>query len=365
MSNSEKTILIVDDDKYICSSLRRILEDSDFQVHEAYSGNRAIEMVHEHGFDLIIMDIKMPDMSGLEALEEIRRINPKQFVIIMTGYGTTETAIEAMKYGAFDYILKPFDDLHLWSLVEKALNLNEGTKKNVDYEKETSEGKEREYIIGHSRKMLEVIKLIGQAAKEDGIVLIRGESGTGKELIAHTISHNSGKEIVSLSLPPLRERKEDIPELVNFFISQNNSERDKKITGIDPQLLNKFMHYSWPGNVRELKSIIKKSFTSSDGDILILEEFPPVMEEGKEEENLPVEKETIDEGLNELIDKIFQKVMDLPEDEHLGAISLLEKEFVIKALQASGGSKMKAAEMLGMRLNTISKKIRDYGIEIS
>ena len=126
---SLKTILIVDDNKYMRSSLKRIFEDEDYQVFDTESGLESIDMVKEGHVDLILMDVNMPDISGIDALKEIKKIKPNQIVIVMTGFGTTQTAIDAMKHGAFDYILKPFDDLQIWSCVEKALKLSQQMKR--------------------------------------------------------------------------------------------------------------------------------------------------------------------------------------------------------------------------------------------
>src|SRR4030042_3540957 len=184
------TILIVDDDKSIRYSLKRMFEEK-YSVFTAQNGEEALNRVRENPPDLTIMDIRMPGRSGIEILKEIKSIDPKSLVIIMTAYGTTETAIEAMKYGAFDYILKPFPIAQMKELVEKALSLRKMMKEEVTYSTTAEQEGVEERIVGSSSKMQEIYKMIGQVAPSDVTVLLRGESGTGKELIARAIYHHS------------------------------------------------------------------------------------------------------------------------------------------------------------------------------
>ena len=184
------TLLIVDDDKSIRYSLKRMLEES-FSIVTAQNGEEALDRVKDQKPDLIIMDIKMPGRSGIDVLKEIKSIDPKSLVIIMTAYGTTETAIEAMKHGAFDYILKPFPIPRMRELVEKALSLRRLMKEQVLCAPATGQEGEEERIVGSSPEMQEIYKIIGQVAPSDVTVLLRGESGTGKELVARAIYHHS------------------------------------------------------------------------------------------------------------------------------------------------------------------------------
>ena len=185
-----QTILIVDDDKSIRYSLKRILEEN-FSILTAQNGEEGLIRMKESSPDLIIMDIKMPGRSGIEVLREMKSIDPKSLVILMTAYGTTETAIEAMKFGAFDYILKPFPIPQMKDLVQKAIALRKLMKEEVSYAPEPDQQKEEEQIVGSSPKMQEIYKMIGQVAPSDVTVLLRGESGTGKELMARAIYHHS------------------------------------------------------------------------------------------------------------------------------------------------------------------------------
>src|SRR5512136_661422 len=184
-------ILIVDDDQSMRYSLNRMLEGQGLQLSLAKNGPEALERFEQDRPDLVVMDIKMPGQSGLEVLREIKEKDPRALVILMTAFGTTETAIEAMKYGAFDYILKPFDIPQMRGLVERALEVSRMMKKIVSLpDREKAEASE-ETLVGSSLAMQQVYKMIGQVAPTEVTVLLRGESGTGKEMVARAIYHHS------------------------------------------------------------------------------------------------------------------------------------------------------------------------------
>ena len=184
-------ILIVDDDASMRYSLNRMLEGQGFVVSLAKNGVEALERFDQDKPELVIMDIRMPGQSGLEVLKTLKERDPKALVILMTAFGTTETAIEAMKFGAFDYILKPFDIPQMRSLVERALEVSRMMKKMVSLpDREEGEPGE-EVIVGSSAAMQQIYKMIGQVAPAEVTVLLRGESGTGKELVARAIYHHS------------------------------------------------------------------------------------------------------------------------------------------------------------------------------
>src|SRR4030067_1462534 len=171
-----QTIFIVDDDKSIRYSLKRMLEEK-YSIITAQNGEEALDRIRETHPALIIMDIRMPGRTGIDVLKEIKSIDPKSLVIIMTAYGTTETAIEAMKYGAFDYILKPFPIPQMRTLVEKAISLRKLMKEEVTYSPTPGQEGVEERIIGFSPRMQEIYKMMGQGAPSDVTVLLRGESG--------------------------------------------------------------------------------------------------------------------------------------------------------------------------------------------
>lgn len=471
-----QTILIVDDDKSIRYSLKRMLEDS-FTVWTAQNGEEALQQVRGNSPDLIIMDIKMPGRTGIEVLQEIRRIDPKSLVILMTAYGTTETAIEAMKYGAFDYIVKPFPIPQMKELVEKAISLRKLMKQEVSYvqvedarEEAGAEGR----IIGSSAKMQEIYKLVGQISQSDITVLLRGESGTGKELLARAIYHHSlradqpflpincaaipdtlleselfghekgaftgaltrriGKleqcrggtifldeigdmslptqakllrilqektferlggmetlkvdvrfvvatnkdleaaiangqfredlyyrlNVVSITVPPLRERKEDIPELVSYFLKRSNRELKKTVTGISPGAMNKILAYGWPGNVRQLENVLKRAMVLCQGQWVLEDQL--VFEKGWEKAGAeePLDKKPFEDLLDILFEELSKPSSSPPE---LDMISTIEKGLMVRALQKTRGNQIQAAQILGMNRSTLRGKMDKYHIK--
>lgn len=466
------TILIIDDDKSIRYSLRRIFE-RDYNVLTASNGEEGLRIFSQNPIDIIIMDIKMPERSGIEVLREIKEIDQKSLVILMTAYGTTETAIEAMKYGAFDYILKPFTIQRLKELIEKAIEIRKMMKERVPLKLAENEEETTERIVGSSQKMQEIYKVIGQVAPSDVTVLLRGESGTGKELFARAIYHHSlranrpflpincaaipdtlleselfghekgaftgaisrrigkleqcsggtifldeigdmslstqakvlrviqdksferlgGREtiktdvrfiaatnknleeaiskglfredlyyrlnVVSIRIPPLRERKEDIPELVSYFLSRFKRELKKDILGITPEAMNKINAYNWPGNVRQLENVIKRAMVLCQGQWILEDQILFEKEEKRDFERKP-EKRTFEE----LIDSIFEEFLDIYSSQKgIDIFSIIEKELILRALQKTNGNQVQAAKILGINRNTLRGKIDKYRIK--
>ncbi len=467
-----QTVLIVDDDKSIRYSLKRMMEES-LEVITAQNGEEAVERVRANPPDLVVMDIKMPGRNGIDVLKEIKSIDPKSLVIIMTAYGTTETAIDAMKYGAFDYIPKPFPIPRMRELVEKALSLRKLMKQQVTYAPE-EQGEEGERIVGASPKMQEIYKIIGQVAPSEVTVLLTGESGTGKELLARAIYHHSlrwnqpflpvncaaipdtlleselfghekgaftgalarriGKleqcqggtifldeigdmslptqakilrviqdkrferlggmetiqvdvrfivatnkdleeaisvnkfredlyyrlNVVSIKIPPLRERKEDIPALVSYFLNKFIREMKKRIAGISPAAMDKITSYGWPGNVRQLENVLKRATVLCQGE-WILEDQVVLEKEGERSETTGgPEKRSVEE----MIDLLFEELSKTPlELRDLDLISILEKGLILRALRKTKGNQVQAAQLLGINRSTLRGKIDRYRIK--
>ena len=469
-----ETILIVDDDKSIRYSLKRMMEGK-YSILTAQNGEEALERVKEDSPDLIIMDIKMPGRSGIDVLKEMKSIDPKSLVIVMTAYGTTETAIEAMKYGAFDYILKPFPIPQMKGLVEKALSLRRMMKQEVIYAapegKETEEG---ERIVGSCPKMQEIYKIVGQIASSDVTVLLRGESGTGKELFARAIyqhgsrsnlpflpvncaaipdtlleselfGHEKGAftgatarrigkleqcqggtifldeigdmslstqakllrvlqeknferlggtetikvdirlivatnkdleeaiadgkfredlyyrlNVVSITIPPLRERKDDIPELVSYFLKKFNRELKKGIVGITPSAMAKIVSYGWPGNVRQLENVLKRAMVLCQGEWILEDQL--LFEKGGERRE--AEEESSKKSVEDLLDSLFEELSGRSvTSQDLDMISSLERGLILRALQKTGGNQLKAASLLGINRSTLRGKMERYHIK--
>jgi nitrogen regulation protein NR(I) len=453
-------ILVVDDEPGICHSFRKILGRYDYDVITVSSGEEAVEQAKNIRPDLVIMDINMPGMDGLETLRKLKSDNPSLTTIIMTAFSSSEKAITAMKYGAYDYITKPVDNVRLVSLVEKAI---EAGKMNipVTFEGESEEG---ETIIGRSPVMLEIFKKIGQVAESDVTVLLRGETGTGKELIARAVHQHSGRNnklffpvncaaipdnlleselfghergaftgadtrkigkfeqcdggtmfldeigdmplslqakmlrvlqdgtvqrlggselirtdvriiaatnkdldslisagkfrddlywrlnVVSIIVPPLRERKEDIEGLVRYFIRNFNRETGKDVRGISPEILDNFRKYDWPGNVRELQSVIQRGLVLCAGNYLSLKECEWLSRPG-----LTDKAETdINKALSDSANAILRRG---GEDVYKKAVSRYEQLLVKKALELTGNNQALAAKLLGISRNTLREKI--------
>jgi nitrogen regulation protein NR(I) len=468
-----QSILIVDDDKSIRYSLKRMMEEK-YGILTAQNGTEALDRVREGSPDLIIMDIKMPGRSGIDVLKEIKLVDPKSLVIIMTAYGTTETAIEAMKYGAYDYILKPFPIPEMKRLVEKALALRKLIKEEVIYAPLAVSEAEEERIVGSSPRMQEIYKMIGQVAPSEVTVLLRGESGTGKELIARAIYHHSlrshrtflpvncaaipdtlleselfghekgaftgatsrrigkleqcqggtifldeigdmslstqakllrvlqeksferlggtetikvdvrfivatnknleeaissGKfredlyyrlNVVSITIPPLRERKEDIPELVSYFIKKFDRELKRGTVEITPSAMEKINSYEWPGNVRQLENVLKRARVLCQGEWILEDQL--FFEKGWEKRE--GEEELSKKNVEGLLDALFEELSNAPAvPQELDMISALERGLILRALQKTKGNQLKAAALLGIHRSTLRGKMEKYNIK--
>jgi len=384
------TILVVDDDAEIRYSLNRVLSSRSWQVVEAASGEQGIALVKKSPPpDLVFLDVRMgAGMSGLEALQHIRAANPKQLVVLMTAFGTAQTAIEAMKFGAFDYVMKPFDPAKVLALADNALQAHADLRAVGDYKPTINVDDYREGIVGSSPVMQEVFKVIGQVTASDVTVMITGESGTGKELVARSIwkhSHRAGKpfiavncaaipdnlieselfghekgsftgatgqrlgkfelcdggtifldeigdmalatqtkilrvlqvgeiqrvggtettrvdvrilaatnkdleamvraktfredlyyrlNVVRIKMPPLRERPEDIPSIVDFCLQTLVRQRKARAARLAPEAMGVLTRHRWPGNVRELENVIYRSAVIAQGDTILLKDLP-------------------------------------------------------------------------------------------
>ncbi len=468
-------ILIVDDDSSMRYSLNRMLEGQGFLVSLAKNGTEALDRFQEEKPDLVIMDIRMPGQSGLEVLQEIKQRDPKALVILMTAFGTTETAIEAMKFGAFDYILKPFDVPRMKDLVDRALEVSRIMKKIVSLPDQEEGGAGEEAIVGSSLLMQQIYKMIGQVAPTEVTVLLRGESGTGKELVARAIYHHSrradqtflpvncaaipetlleselfghekgsftgaltrriGKfeqcsggtifldeigdmtpatqakilrvlqdkqferlggseritvdirlivatnkdlekairegtfrqdlyyrlKVVSLFLPPLRERKEDIPELVRYFLQRFRGEVNREVNNVSPRALEKLMRYAWPGNVRELENAVKRAMVIVKGNTLLPEDF---LLEGTEAQMDSAEHLRLEERIERGMEPVFKELLELSRrSPGSDLMSELEKILIKRALRETRGNQVQAAILLGISRNTLRSKIERYRIK--
>ena len=447
------TILVVDDDPAHRTMLRTLLTGWGYSVLEADDGSTAIEKVHERAFDLILMDIRMIKVSGLQALAEIRSLNPAIPVIIMTAYSSVESAVEAMKGGAYDYLTKPLDFDELRIVMERAMEHRMLKEENRLLRESLGSHFDRRNVIGRSPAMERLLETVAQVAPTEATALISGESGTGKEMIAGAIHFNSprkdgpfvkincaaitetlleselfghekgaftgahrqregrfrqahggslfldeisemslamqvkllrvlqereitrvgGEEVikvdvrviaatnkdllqeiqsgrfredlyyrlnvVALTVPPLRERREDIPLLAQHFLKVFSEKNNKMIRGFTPQVMDGLVKYGWPGNVRELMNAVERGVVLSRSDYLDVEDLSFILGQT----SVPGEAFSGD-GVP----------TGIPLDE-------VEKATILKTLQMARGNKSEAARRLGITRRTLHKKLKQYG----
>jgi two-component system response regulator HydG len=450
----ENSVLVVDDDPAHRTMLRTLLTGWGYTIHEADDGSTAIEKVHAQAFDLILMDIRMIKVSGLEALDEIKAFNPAIPVIIMTAYSSVETAVEALKSGAYDYLTKPLDFDELRLAMERAMDHRQLKEENRLLRESLGNHFDRQNIIGRSPAMVKLLETVAQAAPSEATVLITGESGTGKEMIAGAIHFNSPRKdgpfvklncaaitetlleselfghergaftgaykrkegrfrqahggsifldeisemslamqvkllrvlqdreitrvggedvinvnvrliaatnkdllkeieagrfredlfyrlnVVTLKMPPLRERREDVPLLAKHFLETFCQKNRKEMKGFTPQAMDLFLKYDWPGNVRELMNAVERGVVLANSEYLDKKDLP-----------LALKDETI-EGAAPLEQAIPG---DLPLEE-------VEKASILKTLELTGGNKSEAARRLGITRRTLHKKLKKYGV---
>lgn len=452
--SSPGSILVVDDDRAHRTMLRTLLGGWGYAVQEADDGARAIKKVHEKSYDLILMDVRMVEVSGLQALSEIRSFNPAIPIIIMTAYSSVETAVEALKKGAYDYLSKPLDFDELELAIGRAMDHTRLKEENRALKERLGVGFNTGDIIGRSRVMVELLETVALVAPTEATVLITGESGTGKELIASAIHLNSprrenpfiqlncaaitetlleselfghekgaftgadrrregrfrlahsgsifldevsemsvamqakllrvlqekeiqrvgGEEVlrvdvrvmaatnrdlkaeikggrfredlyyrlnvVTLAVPALRERREDIPLLAQHFLNTFAEKNRKQIKGFTPQAMDRLVRYDWPGNVRELMNAVERGVILCRGDYVSEMDFPLSVSDV-----LAPEQELVREEL----------LADLPLEE-------VEKVTILKTLESAGGNKSETARRLGITRRTLHKKLKKYGV---
>jgi two-component system NtrC family response regulator/two-component system nitrogen regulation response regulator GlnG len=456
-------ILVVDDQRTVCYSLQRFLQSEGYNVHTATSGEDALSVLNDVNPDLVIMDVRMPEMDGLEVLKRIKESHPKVQVIMMTAFSTTEKAIEAIKLGAYDYLAKPFDNDELLIRAKDAIKTRELMEEVVTFD-EVKDYAGGERIIGKSPAMLDIYKQIGRAAPTDATVLIKGENGTGKELVARAIYHYSNRSskpflaincaaipeqlleselfgyergaftgadfkrigkfeqcsggtifldeigdmpvglqakllrvlqdgkfqrlggtetietnvriiaatnkdiedmvknnafredlyyrinVVTINVPPLRERKEDIKELVHYFIQKYNKKLGKTIKGITADALKKLEEHTWHGNVRELENVIQKTIVFCNSDYLSSE----CCEELHMQSLLRNSCVSTEHAIQNVVELAFK---DGCQERFQDIVSTLEKSMVKRALELTKGNQVHAAKLLGISRNTLRKKL--------
>ena len=446
----DTSILIVDDEQEIRDSLSEVLTDEGFLTYTAENGAVALEMMKEIHYDIIISDIKMPELDGVTLLQKVKEQAPDTFVILVTSYGSTETAINAMRMGAIDYILKPIDFDELILRI-KNIDLHKELLREVRFlRQEISAKYNYEHIIGESIAMKRMYRLIDKVAPSTSTVLVAGRSGTGKELVARAIHARSERahrpfvaincgaipetlfeselfgykkgaftgasrdkdgvfkaaaggtlfldevgeiplqvqvkllrviemreikplgsntiipinvriiaatnrdlakevengtfredlyyrlNIIEIYLPALSERKDDIPLLVTHFVNKYNNELKRRIIGVDNDAMKNLVNYNWKGEVRELENIIERAVLLSDGDMISLEDLP---------------KRTVESSSSGYPDNLKE------------ASRSFEKKHIVHMLEKCENDKAKVADILGIGLSSLYRKIDDLGID--
>ncbi|MCJ7683057.1 MAG: sigma-54 dependent transcriptional regulator [Desulfobacteraceae bacterium] len=455
MSNMQTlSILVVEDGRSQREILRDFLRDEGHDVSEAESGEKALKQLRENYFDLLLIDYKMPGMDGMELLKGVKRINPEVDVIMMTAYGTVETAVQAMKAGAVDYVTKPIELDELLILIDRISERRTLLKENEILRDELRrEGVTANDIIFRSAAMNEVINLAGRVATSKATVLIQGESGTGKELVArliHALSPRSQKpmtvvncaalpeslleselfghekgaftgaaqrrvgrfeeadggslfldeigelpppvqvkllrflqereferlggnrtlhsdvriisatnrdlktktgegafredlfyrlNVVALTIPPLRERKEDLSPLIDHFLRRFSTQNEKKIEGVLPEAKDLLLKYDYPGNVRELENIIERAVVIARGSLISTRDLPfsaePIPSDREEKIRLGTLKDSVE---------------------------ALERKMILKAMEKTKNHQTRAAKLLGISERMLRYKLKKYAL---
>jgi len=464
--------LIVDDDDQLRTSFERLLTEEGYEVRTAPSGEMGLKVFEEVPLDLVILDMRLPGMNGLEVFQKIHASEPKLPVIIMTAYGTTDTAIEATKHGAFDYILKPFDIPEMLKVIRQALDAGHFMRSPIAMNA-VPEATLKEAIVGRSRAMQEVYKAIGRVSPTDATVLIRGESGTGKELAARAVYQHSlradkpflvincvaipenlleselfgyekgsftgaahrrigkieqacggtvfldeigdmppgiqakilrllqeksierlgGREtipvdvriiaatnrdleaaleqgrfrgdlyyrlkVVTIHLPALRDRPEDIPSLVDYFLALYSREIGLDNPGISKDALGILKGYSWPGNIRELANTVHKALIFNRGAPVSPEDISQVFE-AKDADHGDVA-----EADGEHIRQWVRHMLTAQKSDHLfdSCVDAFTTILLGEALNLTGGNRSRTARLLGLSRPTLHSKIEKYGLK--
>jgi len=441
-------ILVVDDDKSMATAFQHFLDYEGHGFRIGSDAEDAIRLLTERMPDIVIMDIRMPGRDGLQALQEIRDRFPDVYVVMMTAYGTSQTSIDAIRAGAFDYLTKPLDLDQLRSVIAKALAARSVRDRTTAIAAEGAHVLPSVRLIGETAAMHEVYKLIGRLATNDVPAMVIGERGTGKELVARTIHDNSARReqpfetvdcatladadyeaklggrqvgtlhladvsgltpllqarvaralnepqaqggasrpaaprilasvarnpvddvragtfnrelfdaltVITIQLPPLRERRDDIPLLTRHLIQRFNDELNRTIKGVDDDVSNRLRDYSWPGNVAELERVVKRACIVASSDVITGDDLGgPLVDNGFDRRD--VESGLVQSVRTALHERMVQKPGDAATSPFHDIVDLVELALVKETLAITHGNQVKAAEILGVNRATLRKKM--------
>jgi len=464
-------LLVIDDEEIIRLSAKRVLEPAGYLVQAPPSPTEALSLLQEQGFDLVLLDLKMPEMDGIEVLRRIKELSPETEVVIVTGYGTIQSAVAALRLGAYDYIEKPLNPEALTNAVRRALEHRDLIRENLVLKKEVHALYSLENIIGSSKPIQKVFDLIATVARVDSTVLITGESGTGKELVARAVHYNSLRKegpfividcvtipdtlieaelfghkrgsftgaittekglielaqggtlffdeianlpvstqakllrvlqekefrpigsrqtlradvrfiaatnrelrelvdkgefredffyrlnVFPIKLPPLRERRDDIPALAFHFLKKYAAETGKDVEHISAEAMRILLAGRWPGNVRELENTIHRAVILAKGKTVTPEDILPAEPEAASSAKIWVTggRGTPPRSLKEL----KEEKKKLREN----SVSEIEKAFVMDALRENDWNISRAAQSVGMERTNFHGLMRKYGIK--
>jgi nitrogen regulation protein NR(I) len=469
-------LLLIDDETDVQYSFTRIFDSSEVELTTASSGEEGLKLIPKIKPDLVLMDIRMGGMSGLETLRKIRTADPRLLVILMTAYGTTQMAIEAMKLGAYDYLLKPFEVPRLKEIVLNALKAARDMKQVVSYQPLLESEDYELGIVGRSESMQQVFKLIGQLAATDATALVTGESGTGKELVARAIYHHSNRSaqpflavncaaipeqllesemfghergaftgatlqrvgkfeqcnggtifldeigdmtpatqtkilrvlqsgtfervggnqplkvdvrviaatnkpleqavaarqfredlfyrlnVVRIHIPPLRERREDIPLLVNYFLKKLAHDQQLEPKSVATNVIRVLEKYHWPGNVRELENALRHAHVMAKGDAILIGDLPSEISGQGGVGAAPGVVGASEGAASDSAAMARQLFQWARRDPKLKIIPAVERELIIHALKETDNNQVQAAKLLGITRATLRKRIEKFGI---
>lgn len=478
-------LLVIDDEQSILDCFQYGFSAPDYQVSTARSARDGLQQFEENRPDVVLLDVRLPDMSGLEAFDQLRCIDTKTPIIFMTGHGTAATAIEAMRMGAFEYVLKPLDVDALGDLIESAADTNRMMRTPARLPTEGDDGDDSsDLLVGRCSAMQEVYRSIGRVAPQDVTVLILGESGTGKEVVARAIyqysrraeqnflaincaaipeqlleselfGHEKGSftgadrtrigkfelasqgtlfldeigdmtplmqtkilrvlqdqtfervggsdmiktqarliaatnrdletaihdgefrsdlfyrlNVYTITLPPLRQRGDDVPLLIEHFLQRFGKELGRTIEGVSEEALQMLTEYQWPGNVRELQSVVKHALLEATGPVIVPSFLPPSVREPSRKGgrgSRPNDEDHEAAGQREPLDLTAEVRLRLDagsEDIYAEVVGQAEREVISEVVRATAGNLTQAAKRLGISRTTLRSKLASLGVAV-